>query len=293
MTGHRDILDLRAGDLMLRIGAQGGVILDFRHGGRALMRPAAEGAGPGDSACFPLVPWGNRVRGNRLVHGGATYRLTPNVPPEPLHLHGAGWQSVWTVESAGTSSAQLCHHHDGRDLPHHYLARQVFELDQNRLRMTLSVTNTGDRALPFGLGWHPFFPAGGVLRAPATGIWTEGPDHLPAIRSPVRDDLDFAAPRPLPPRRINTAFDGWTGDARIDWPAQDLSLTISADPVFRHYQLYQPAAGSFFTFEPMSHLSGAMSLPDPGGLTPLAPGETLAGTIILTPGAGVIAGDPS
>lgn len=274
--------DLQAGDLMLRLGTQGGVIAEFRHRDRALLSATPQGA------CFPLVPWGNRVRGNRIAFAGASHVVAPNVPPEPLHLHGEGWQAPWTIRDIGPAHALLCHSHDGPGLPHRYDCEQGFALTPDGLRLTLSVTNTGAETLPFGLGWHPFFPPGARLTAPACTIWAEGPDLLPAAPQPLPPDLDFATPRALPARRINAAFDGWTGTARLDWP--DLSLLLTTDPVLRYFQLYQPEGGQSLAFEPMSHLPGGVDGPDLGGLTPLAPGESLRASMTLT--LHTIPGDP-
>lgn len=276
-------ITLGAGALSLRLGCRGGVILNFCLGSQPLLRPAAKDAAPGDSACFPLLPLGNRIRGNRFSFEGQRYDVAPNALPEPLYLHGAGWQADWTVAAADGTSARLVHNYDGPHLPHRYRAEQGFFLMSNALRITLSVTNTGETTLPFGLGWHPFFMPGAVLTAPARGFWEEGPGHLPLDRAPIPEDLDFSTPRSLPSRWINNAFDGWTGQARLDWPDRALSLTLTADPLFDCYQLYRPLEGGFFAFEPMSHPPDALSMPDLGGLVPLAPGESLIGSIILAP----------
>lgn len=277
------IITLGAGDLSLRLGCHGGVILDFRLGERPLLRPAVDGATPGQSACFPLLPLGNRIRDNRFAFAGQSHAVTPNALPEPLHLHGTGWQADWSIAAQGPDTARLVQTYHGPDLPHRYHAEQSFTLTPSTLRITLSITNTGPEPLPFGLGWHPFFPPDAIVTAPAKGFWTEGPGHLPTGRSALPDDLDFASPRPLPARWINNAFDGWTGQARLDWPDRGLSLRLNADPLFDCYQLYRPAQGLFFAFEPMSHLPDALSMPDLAGLRPLAPGESLAGGISLSP----------
>jgi aldose 1-epimerase len=275
------ILTLRVGELSLRLQCWGGAILDFRLGDLSFLRSAADGVLPGDSACYPLVPLGNRIRDNHFAFAGRAYDVAPNALPEPLHLHGVGWQVDWTVDAADHSFARLVHHHDGANLPHRYRAEQSFALRDNALRMELSVTNTGDSVLPFGLGWHPFFAEAACLTAPARGFWREGADRLPTRRGAMPEDLDFGTPRPLPARWINNAFDGWTAQADLDWP--DRGLTINADPIFGCYQIFRPQMGDFFAFEPMSHLPDALSMPDLGGLVPLAPGESLSGGLTLVP----------
>ena len=57
------------------------------------LRPAAPAdllAGTaGRLACFPLVPFSNRIRDGRFAFGGHTVALPLNQPPQPHALHGA------------------------------------------------------------------------------------------------------------------------------------------------------------------------------------------------------------
>ena len=44
-----------------------------------------------DAACFPLVPYVNRIRGGRFTFRGREVRLAPNMAGDPSPLHGQGW----------------------------------------------------------------------------------------------------------------------------------------------------------------------------------------------------------
>src|SRR5262245_32003220 len=60
------------------------------------LRPTSDGArsdGPSDRlACFPLVPFSNRIRNGRFQFGGRAVTLPPNRYVAPHALHGDGWQ---------------------------------------------------------------------------------------------------------------------------------------------------------------------------------------------------------
>src|SRR3954465_15394640 len=96
------LIDLAQGALSARLSTQGGLILGFWPRGddgrlQALMRSGTDDAGPLQSACFPLLPFGNRLRGNRFRFDGNTHHLQPNVGFDPLYLHGDGWLGDWSV----------------------------------------------------------------------------------------------------------------------------------------------------------------------------------------------------
>lgn len=291
------VLRLETDVAELTLSTQGAVVLGWRLkasvGGVPLLRPARHaGDGPPDAtAAFPQVPYGNRIGGNAFSFAGRDHRVTPNAG-DRYRLHGDGWLSDWTIEvQTGNSVTLTLRHAADAAAPWDYLARQTLTLDGRRLAVTLSVENTGRDALPFGLGWHPYFPLTPRTRltAPASSLWLEGADYLPTMEVPLSADLDFRRPAPLPNRWINNGFEGWNGSARIDWPERGLTLTIDADPMFSRYVLYRPDtardpayAGDWFCLEPMTHAVDAFHIDDLGGLRPLAPGDRIEATLRLT-----------
>lgn len=291
-----DTLRLRTDIAELTLSTQGAAILGWTletsTGRFPLLRPARhDGNGvPDETAAFPLVPFGNRVSGNAFSFAGRDFRLTPNAG-DRYRLHGDGWLSDWTIEITTGSSATLALRHQAdAAAPWDYLARQTVTLEDRRLTLALSVENTGHVPLPFGLGWHPYFPLTPRTRltAAASSVWLEGADHLPTEEVPLPADLDFRKAARLPDRWINNGFEDWNGCARIDWPERGLTLTIDADPAFFRYVVYRPDisrdptyAGNWFCFEPMTHTVDGFRMAEMGGLVPLRPGERLEGRIRL------------
>jgi aldose 1-epimerase len=251
-----------------------------------LMRPfepaAAAPAGgvpdPNRMACYPLIPWSGRVSGGGFSVGGRRVELPLNRADEPWPIHGSGWQRAWQVEEASASAATLVLEETAAG-GYCYRASLQYALDDSTLSVRLSATNTGDAALPFGLGLHPFFPRHGDarLQAPAQGVWrNDGRTPLPVERIAVPAVWDFARDVPLPDG-LDNFFDGWNGRAAIRWPQHGLRLDIDAD--VDRYIVYVPAQRDFFCFEPVDHAADAVNLPGgaaANGMTLLAPGETLA-----------------
>src|SRR3546814_3014582 len=102
-------IDLLAGSLRLRLApSAGGSItrFDVMHGGieQPLLR-GAEGLPDHalESACFPLVPFSNRIRGGSFTFRDRRISLRPNMTGDPSPLHGQGWLVPWQVEEASST----------------------------------------------------------------------------------------------------------------------------------------------------------------------------------------------
>jgi aldose 1-epimerase len=286
---------LGAGPLTLELDPRGAAITRFSCRGadgaeRPLLRPASSYAGdPLTAGCFPLLPFGNRVRGNRFSFGGADYALAPNQPWDRHYLHGDGWLSLWEVADVSPRAATLSLRCWGDELsPYAYDATIAFALTEDVLSIRLAVTNRHATALPFGLGLHPYFPLTPhtTLQAAARRFFTEEADYLPGAATEIPPDLDFSTAQRLPRHWINNGFAGWDGGAAILWPEHGLGLRIQAEAAFGHYfvfmsdRRFEPGfAEDYFCFEPMTHQADAHHAADLGGLAVLAPGECLAATV--------------
>lgn len=229
-----------------------------------------------------LVPFSGRVSGGGFSFDGAFHALPRNLETEPYPIHGNGFSATWTEASRSSDSITLTLSSDGPG-PFRYDAMLSYRLEGAGLVMELSLVNRAETRLPYGAGFHPWFvrDADTTLTAPSKGVWLEQSDHLPKAHEPIakHPDMDFNAPRSLPPRWINNWFDGWDGKAWIDWPARGLQADIEASEVLDQYVVFSPAADAdFFCFEPVSHPVDAFNLPDRAdayGLKVLSPGETL------------------
>ncbi len=253
---------------------------------RAIFRPTAAGKGvplptTSQMACFPMLPWCNRIGGGGFPFGGRFVALEPNRPGEPFPIHGDGWQFPWLVSQQSADTATLTLDRS-EGAPFAYLARMQYRLEASTLVVELDVENRGELAMPFGLGLHPWLPreAGTTLCAPARATWRRGGDGLPDFPVSIPAEWDFSDPRELPKDGIDQIFAGWNGHADIAW--QGLRLSIRAD--MRYYIVYSPAGADFFCVEPLSHAINGHNLaggPEGNGLVVLAPGETLSKHVLF------------
>ncbi|GEO13808.1 hypothetical protein MAE02_15040 [Microvirga aerophila] len=236
------------------------------------------------TSCYPLMPYSNRIAQGRFSFEGFEHRLVLNFGDHPHSIHGNAWQRPWQVAAADDARCRLVLIHrpvgdEARGWPFAYRAEQLFELSPDGLTITLSLENEHHRAMPAGLGLHPFFPKrpGVRLQFAAKRVYPNGDDSLPVDSVPVPDDWSYRTMRELGEPRLDNCFAGWDGTARIAYVQEKIALTIEADPLFGHLVVYAPTGRDFFAVEPVSHVNDAISRPDVAGhgLKVLKPGERL------------------
>jgi aldose 1-epimerase len=268
------VIRLRHGDWIARIALQGGAVASLTRAGQDVLRPTPVGAtDPVDFACFPLVPYANRIAAGRFVFDGREIRL-PVLPRFAPHaLHGEGWLAVWTVLEQTESRLTLSLGDHG--WPWRYEARQTLSLSDDGLRIDLALTNRDATPMPAGLGLHPCFPRrpDGRLDAPSTGVWV-GEDIVPdrlALPATVIDWTD----RPLADAPfVDHCFEGWSGEARLSDADGTTVVRASADRL----HVFVPTGETYVCVEPVSHRPDVFNQAEPGqqGFVVLAPGETLS-----------------
>jgi aldose 1-epimerase len=284
-----ETLELRAGPARVVLApAVGGAIAAFDSNGEAILRATgADALAAGavrEFACYPLIPFSNRIADATLRWDGQTYRLPRYLPGEPHAIHGNGWQRAWTVVKCERARALLELVHDAAgeragEWPFPYRARHAFELALEALTLRLDITNSGDRTFPFGLGWHPFFPrnAGTELEFTASGVWQTDATRLPTRCDAVPSAWDFAAPRTVATTTLDNCFCGWRPPAVVRWPERRLAVELSADAACDHLVVFIPEGRDFFAVEPVTHMTEAFHR--------AAAGVRGTGTRLLAPGA--------
>lgn len=238
-----------------------------------------------------LVPFSGRISGSGFSFGGMFHQIAPNLAGEKLPIHGSGFNAPWQVTAHNGHEVVLSL--SGSTIgPFHFDAEARYRLEGLGLRMELSVTNRAGMALPYGIGFHPWFvrDADTGLAAKAKIAWLEGADHLSAGSAVITDrpDMDFAELRRLPEGWLLHWADGWDGLARIEWPLRKLMVEIKASENLGTYVLYSPSGDAdFVCFEPVSHPVDAFNLPggpEAHGLRVLADGESFVASSEYRPG---------
>lgn len=279
------LLALRTGRLAVDLApASGGSIARFTVDGSVdVLRPATDQAlasqRGNDAACYPLVPYSNRIAEGRLSFQGENIRLQPNWPGQRHPMHGDGWSAAWSVVRSDSRSAEIMFLHEPARThggwPFRYRARQTYALDEERLSVRLEIENLEDRSVPAGIGLHPFFTreADTQLACRCATVWRADAEILPVDRITVPAEWNFAEGRKVDDVALDNCFDGWDGRATVTWPSRRLGLTLEAGAPFGHLVIYTPPGRPYFCVEPVSHANGQV------GHAALAAGAKRAGTV--------------
>jgi aldose 1-epimerase len=232
-----------------------------------------------DSACFPLVPFVNRIRGGCFTFRDREVRLSPNMAGDPSPLHGQGWTGAWRAESATETEATLAFGYEPGEWPWAYEATQQFRLSADSLWLRLACRNRSDEPMPCGLGFHPYFPCGPETRIQTSvdEVWTVDEQVLPAdrIAPTARYDISDSL---VCGRDLDNGYGGWCGRALFTDPGWPFEVELSSEEA-RFFQLYSPRDGGIFVAEPVTHANAALNEPWPMwatlGIHVLQPGEEM------------------
>jgi aldose 1-epimerase len=243
-----------------------------------LRSDAAEAPGNArESACFPLVPYSNRLGHRRFQWKGRSYRTEPGFGDEPHSLHGVGWRRSWVVTDSAPDRAvlELTHPSDA-EWPFAFHAEQVFELTPTSLRIAMTATNIDARTAPMGLGWHPYFPkrSRSRIHLEVAERWDND-----ALKLPVRKVAQTGLDADVAALDFDHCFEGWRGEARI----RDERLSLRLSSSLGRVVVYTPRDKPYFCVEPVSHLSNAIHMAEPvaHGLAALEPAQPLSAWMLL------------
>ena len=287
------IIELGTSLARVRIAPEmGGSIAAFTFDGRPVLRPTPDAAiaecDVRRAACYPLVPYSNRIRDARLRFGDRDYALARNFGTHPHAIHGVGWQRPWSVAAASRDHARLTLHHDARGesaaaWPWPFDAVQAFDLaeggkgDAVLMTATLTLVNAGSAPFPFGLGFHPFFVKDQATRLGfvADTVWRNDATQLPQQQVAIPPEWQFDPPHPLAAIVIDNVFTGWRGLATIAAPAGP-TTALTADRALGFLVVYAPPGSDFVAVEPVTHETDAFNR--------VAAGASGTGMRVLPPG---------
>ncbi|HEY0247344.1 MAG TPA: aldose 1-epimerase family protein [Gryllotalpicola sp.] len=287
--------EISFGDYTAHIASIGASLRALTHRGRDLvvpfaaeeMRPAYRGAA--------LAPWPNRVADGRYVFDGVAQQLPLTEPERGNALHGlASWLDFGAIEqtpSRVTLGATIV---PQAGYPHRVDVEVVYELTEFGLFSSITGSNSGTDAAPWGAGPHPYLVAGPghvddwSLLLPADEVLEVTPDRLlPVGLLPVAGAeggaFDFREARPIGDVFIDHAFTtiarGAGGTASVEIrTAEGTGVAISWDAACPWVQVHtadQPDPATSrrgLAVEPMTCPPGAFN--SGTDLVTLAPGAS-------------------
>lgn len=281
-----EILTLESGNSRLQLIPQlgGGVAAwDWKstHGWTSMFRPwDGKTEDRYTFACFPLVPWSNRITQGGFEQNGEFHAIRRNREDEAYPIHGDGWLQSWTIAEHKEDTVVLSLQSDRFDGdPYRYAATQTFRLLPDGLAIELTVTHLGEEPMPYGLGLHPYFPKNEStrLRFKAGGVWIAGDDPIPiGYTEQLPPTFDYNSPSALAGPLIDHCFDGWDGKAEIFYPDKGIALTMLMENSPGYALMYRPPQYDFFCLEPITQPIDAFHMEGRPGLVELGKGQSFA-----------------
>jgi galactose mutarotase-like enzyme len=204
-----------------------------------------------------LFPSPGALAGERFRHGDAT---------GSMKQHGFARQLPWTVSARDESSATLTLASDEvtrAQFPWDFALTFRYGLEGTRLHISQHIENRSDSAMPFAMGFHPYFfvPDGEKARASIGTTATQAFDNTTkttvALEGPI--DLTLA--------EVDLHLDEHA-TLRL---ADGHRVVVSASPEYRRWVLWTLRGKDFVCLEPWTAASNALNTGD--GLIVLSPGE--------------------
>ena len=259
-----------------------------------------------------LFPFPGRMRDGRFTSHGKTYQLPLNDSTQGHAIHGFTPRNPWRVIDSNGDDAWAFvtgEFNLRKDLPaaaglwpSEFVLNVTYRLMADRLRVDVLVENAGREALPFGLGYHPYFRLPGVADADVGGhvlqanvgeVWETTAENLPTgMRPDVPPALDFRVPRPIGGTALDNVFSKVTGPttgmaglvevAVLSHPAVAGRVRFLADAAFRELVLFTPPHRQAVAIEPYTCSADAANLWSRGvdsGWREIKPGESWEATV--------------
>lgn len=230
-------------------------------------------------ACYPLVPWSNRITNGGFEQDGIFYPIRQNRHDEAYPIHGDGWLQPWNIaEHTEDRISLILESHCFNGNPYYYVSTETFTLLPHGLSIELTVTNLGDRALPYGLGIHPIFMRGerAQLQFKASGVWLADAESIPVAHTTnFPPTWNYNMPAPFKGELIDNCFTGWDGKSRIEYPDRGITITMTMADTDGYVLMYRPPEKPYFALEPVTHPIDAFHMQGMPGLVLLAQGQKL------------------
>jgi aldose 1-epimerase len=229
-----------------------------------------------------LFPFPNRLRDGRYEFEGTTYQFPIDEPINMNAIHGFVNNRPFEVKEmvVKNDKAKISLQHDFLgDFKHYPFAFSLtvsFEYDLNlkSLNTSFDVVNMGDKKMPFGLGWHPYFSFNNELihkikmKLPDVDLIEMDERQLPTgNRHPYQiEQIDFAK------AYMDHGFH--IADLIPKYAISDgfFKLDFEAGDKLEYLQIFNPKNDEGVAIEPMSCNVDAFNNKD--GLVALESGET-------------------
>ncbi|NUO00916.1 MAG: hypothetical protein HUU01_09920 [Saprospiraceae bacterium] len=236
-----------------------------------------------------LFPFPNRLRNGRYEWGGEILEFPVNDPATGTALHGLGIDKdieLIGYEIGENEATAVCQYQSKGEFPYYpfpFTFSAVFKVEYpGQFTITLAFRNDGDRAIPAGLGWHPYFHLGFSdvkdmeLQMPACELVGIDAAMIPTGKRYGYDD--FVTPQKIGTTVLDNCFaligEGETAETLLRQGSHQLRFWQETGPgKYNFLQVFTPPHRNSIAVEPMTCNIDAFNNGE--GLAVLEPGSEI------------------
>ncbi len=200
-----------------------------------------------------LAPWPNRLGDGRYEFGGELCQAAIDEPARGNAIHGLVRWVPWRAEAHAQNMVALSYViRPTPAYPHVLRLRVTYRVGRDGLSVSASAENLGARALPFGLGFHPYLTVG-TGRVDTTVLCLPGRERLVLddrrlptgeVRPVAGTELDLTRPRAIGSTRLDACYTALERDASglawatLEAPGQGRTVAVWMDGQFGYVMCY-------------------------------------------------------
>lgn len=212
-----------------------------------------------------LLPFPNRMKDGRYTFDRKSYQFPINDTNTNNNLHGflepIPMEIIYQDENDNQAAIELKGNFEGVEyypFPFDFYVKYI--LTASELMIQIKITNTGNTAMPIGLGWHPYFKLDtttiDTLKMQFSECQSVEVDKRMIPNGKTADYTNFSKLKAIENTHLDNCFifnnsDSKRGTVILQSTTTTLSIWQETD-IFPYFQVYTPDLRQSIAIEPMT-----------------------------------------
>ncbi|WP_299394788.1 aldose 1-epimerase [uncultured Gelidibacter sp.] len=235
---------------------QGGRLSDLVFNGIAVLADYAPSTYKDNYASSILFPFANRIKDGTYSFENRKYTLDCNEVDKNNALHGLVYDKTFECSGedlqANYGAITLNYNYDGscKGFPFKFEMRLTYKLSGDDLSLSVEIKNNDTKALPFTLGWHPYFVSKNIDESSLH--FDSETQFLCDTQQIVSGTCPFDIEMPYHLKGV-TLDDGYELQSNtVQFHTPEYLLKIGSTSEKKYLQLYTPKTPNVIAIEPMT-----------------------------------------
>ncbi len=238
------------------------------------------------SSGFAILPYVGEIKEGNFIYWGIKRKVSDN--PEEA-VNGDSWKKSWQMDGFSSTKLKMSYKHEGNNgFPYPYTARQVIELSENKVKITLTVINNFELPMPLGMGFFPFFPKTPdvELKCRNYNVWSH--EGLMSLSKPYRtpEEWRYEKLSSFGKTELDTYFGGFDGNIELKYKKNKIAVELKSEGEFHNVYIKNKLDEDFFNICPATNTQDAFNIAARGvigsGIMTLEPNESCSQILEFT-----------